>query len=76
MKRNRRIKKYKTLKDVRFARLLLDFAGGLPVTAEQYNMLNNRMNKERKYTARQFVNLWLECYLETKEEYEKKQKTQ
>lgn len=71
MKRKRRIKKSRTLEDVRFARLLLNFAGGLPVNSKQYNILNNRMNKERKYTAKQFANLWLECYLETKEEYEK-----
>lgn len=72
MKRKRRIKKYKTLVDVRFARLLIDFVGGLPVTAKQYNMLNNRMGKERKYTAKQFAKLWLECYLETNKEYENK----
>ena len=72
MKRKRRIKKYRSLEDVRFVKVLLDFASGLPVTSKQYNMLNNRMNEERKYTAKQFVNLWLECYLETKEEYENK----
>lgn len=72
MKRKRRIKKYRSLADVRFARLLLDFANGLPVTSKQYNMLNNRMEKEKKYTSKQFANLWLECYLETKEEYENK----
>ena len=72
MKRKRKIKKSRSLADVRFARLLIDLAGGLPVTSTQYNMLNNRMKKERKYTAKQFVNLWLECYLETKEEYENK----
>lgn len=71
MKRKRKTKNYRSLADVRFARLLLDFAGGLPVTLKQYDMLNNRMKKERKYTAKQFANLWLECYLETKEEYEK-----
>ena len=67
MKRKRKIKKSKSLADVRFTRLLLDFANGLPVASKQYNMLNNRMKKERKYTATQFENLWLECYLETKE---------
>lgn len=73
MKHKRRIKKHRSLADVRFARLLLDFAGGLPVTLKQYNMLNNGMNKERKYTAKQFANLWRECYLETREEYENKE---
>lgn len=72
MKRKRRIKKYKSLADVRFVKVLLDFASGLPVTSKQYNMLNNRMKKERKYTPKQFARLWLECYLETKEEYENK----
>lgn len=72
MKRKRRIKKYKSLADVRFVKVLLNFASGLPVTSKQYNMLNNRMKKERKYTAKQFAKLWLECYLETKEEYENK----
>lgn len=67
MKRKRRIKKYKSLADVRFVKVLLDFASGLPVTSKQYNMLNNRMKKERKYTVKQFAKLWLECYLETKQ---------
>ena len=67
MKHKRRIKKYKSLADVRFVKVLLDFASGLPVTSKQYNMLNNRMKKERKYTVKQFAKLWLECYLETKQ---------
>lgn len=71
MKRKRKIKKYMSLADVRFTNVLLDFVGGLPVASKQYNMLNNRMEKEEKYTAKQFANLWLECYLETKEQYEK-----
>ena len=54
MKRKRRIKKYRSLADVRSVKVLLDFASGLPVTSKQYNMLNNRMKKERKYTAKQF----------------------
>lgn len=68
----RRTKKSRSLADVRFAKMLLNFASGLPVTSKQYNMLNNRMKKERKYTAKQFAKLWLECYLETKEEYDAK----
>ena len=72
MKRKRKINNSRSLADVRFAKVLLDFANGLPVTSKQYNMLNNRMEKEKKYTSKQFANLWLECYLETKEEYENK----
>lgn len=70
MKQHKRIKKSRSLADVRFAKVLLDFANGLPVSSKQYNMLNNKMKKEGKYTAKQFANLWLECYLETKDEYE------
>jgi hypothetical protein len=46
-------------------RLIEMWIGGFPVTSKQSNMLNNKMKKERKYTAKQFANLWLECYLET-----------
>lgn len=54
MKRKRRIKKYRSLADVRFVKVLLDFASGLSVPSKP------------------FANLWPECYLETKEEYENK----
>lgn len=75
MKRKRRIKKSRSLVDVRVVNVLKRMVPGLSVWCEELQELHKAMSKV-VMAHEQFANLWLECYLETKEEYEKKQKTQ
>ena len=75
MKRKRRIKKSRSLADVRVANVLKRVVQGLSVQCEELQELHKAMSKV-VMTHKQFANLWRECYLETKEEYEAKQKTQ
>jgi hypothetical protein len=75
MKRKRKIKKYRSLADVRVANVLKRVVQGLSIHCEELQELHKAMS-EVVMTHEQFANLRLECYLETKEEYEAKQKTQ
>lgn len=71
MKRKRRIKKYRSLADVRVVNVLKKVVQGLSVQCEKLQELHKAMSKV-VMTHEQFANLWRECYLETKEEYETK----
>lgn len=74
MKRKRRIKKSRSLADVRVANVLKRVVQGLSVQCEGLQELHKAMSKV-VMAHEQFANLWREFYLETKEEYEAKQKT-
>lgn len=63
------------LANVRIANVLKKVVQGLSVRCDELQELHKAMSKV-VMTHKQFANLWLECYLETKDEYEKKQKTQ
>lgn len=75
MKRKRKIKKSRSLADVRGANVLKRVVQGFSVQCEEFQELLKAMSKALM-AHEQFANLWRECYLKAKEEYEKKQKTQ
>lgn len=67
MKRKRRIKKYRSLADVRVVNVLKRVVQGLSVRCDELQELHKAMSQV-VMTYKQFANLWRECYLETKEE--------
>jgi hypothetical protein len=67
----KRIKKSRSLADVRVANVLKRVVQGLSIHCEELQELHKAMSKV-VMTHEQFANLRLECYLETKEEYDAK----